>query len=69
MTEKDLAETAARLAVTNGIASQEFISQEDAYYFSHHDQIVLPAYRVVLNDADHTRYYLRPCIRSAAATR
>jgi hypothetical protein len=60
MAEKDLAAAAARLAGANEIASQEFISQEDAYYFSHHDQIVLPAYRVVLNDADHTRYYLDP---------
>jgi hypothetical protein len=60
MAEKDLAAAAARLAGANEIASHEFISQEDAYYFSHHDQIVLPAYRVVLNDADHTRYYLDP---------
>ncbi len=34
---------------------------EDPYYFSHHRDIVpLPVYRVILEDAGHTRYYIDP---------
>ena len=37
------------------------IRQEDAYYFSHHrDQAALPVFRVIVNDAGRTRYYLDP---------
>ena len=60
LTDADLAQAATRLADTNEIATQELITQEDTYYFSHHDQVVLPAWRVILNDAGRTRYYLDP---------
>jgi uncharacterized iron-regulated membrane protein len=40
------------------------IASEDAYYFSHHDPVRLPAYRIVLNDAEHTRFYLDPATAS-----
>src|SRR6185437_10537739 len=39
----------------------ELITEEDAYDFAHHrDTAALPAYRLVLNDAHQTRYYLDP---------
>ncbi len=46
-------------AATTRLPSPELITQEDDYYFTHHSQIAqLPAYRLVLDDTDHTRYYL-----------
>jgi hypothetical protein len=37
----------------------ELLTHEDAYYFSHHRNIVtLPVYRAVGSDAEHTRYYI-----------
>lgn len=39
----------------------ELLMSEDPYYFSHHRDIVpLPVYRVILEDAGHTRYYIDP---------
>ena len=58
LSEQDLAEAAARLVGANGIAVQGMLREEDAYYFSHHDQVALPVYRVIANDAENTRYYL-----------
>jgi PepSY-associated TM region len=59
-TIEDLGEAARRIAGEETILSQEMISDEDAYYFSHHEKVVLPAYRVVLNDAERMTYYLNP---------
>ena len=56
----DLKDAAQRVAGDTSIASEDLITDEDAYYFSHHDQVVLPAYRVILNDAESTRYYFDP---------
>ena len=37
----------------------ELLTHEDAYYFSHHGDIVaLPVYRAVASDAEQTRYYI-----------
>jgi hypothetical protein len=58
LSEGDLVEAARRLAGENGIAAQSIINEEDAYYFDRHDEFVLPVYRVILNDAGGTRYYL-----------
>src|SRR6266702_3117381 len=60
-TASDLAQAAQRIAGTTGIAEQRLMDQEDAYYFKgRRDEFVLPVYRVILNDADSTRYYLDP---------
>jgi hypothetical protein len=34
-----------------------FIDAEDNYYFSHHEKVTLPVYRIVFDDAEQTRYY------------
>jgi len=60
LSQAELADAAQRLARDNGIAEQALMREEDAYYFSHHDAAVLPVYRIVLNDAQATRYYLDP---------
>jgi PepSY-associated TM region len=57
---EELAAAAERIVGSNGIASQGLLDQEDAYYYSHHDEAALPVYRVIANDAEHTRYYLSP---------
>jgi hypothetical protein len=60
LTAQELAEAAQRIVGTNGIAAQGLLSEEDAYYYSHHDPAVLPVYRIIANDAESTRYYLDP---------
>ena len=60
LTAADLAAAALRIGGANAIASQEMLAREDAYYFAHHDDVVLPVYRIILNDADATRFYLDP---------
>jgi hypothetical protein len=59
----DLQAAAQRLARGSSIESQGTITAEEPYYFNfsiaeREDGEPLPAYRVVLNDAEHTRYYL-----------
>ncbi|HMI95839.1 MAG TPA: PepSY domain-containing protein [Micropepsaceae bacterium] len=61
----DLGAAAKRLAGTEAIASQELIATEDAYYFDfsvaeRSDPPPFPVYRIILNDAENTRYYLDP---------
>jgi PepSY-associated TM region len=60
VTQAQLQDAAARVAGDAPILAQETITEEDAYYFSHHEEVVLPAYRVMLNDADRTTYYFDP---------
>jgi uncharacterized iron-regulated membrane protein len=42
------------------IASARLIREGDAYHYSHHTEVVLPAYRVVYANADETRLYFDP---------
>ena len=36
------------------------LDSADAYYFSHHDEVTFPVYRIVFDDDERTRYYLDP---------
>jgi hypothetical protein len=58
--QQELAEAAARIVGSNGISERGMLREEDAYYFSHHDRVALPVYRIIANDAENTRYYLDP---------
>jgi uncharacterized iron-regulated membrane protein len=49
-----------RIGGANAIASQEMMTREDDYYFAHHDDVVLPVYRIILDGAEATRFYLDP---------
>ena len=40
------------------IAASELIQEGDAYYFDHHATRRFPVYRVIVDDAERTRYYL-----------
>lgn len=52
------AELAAAARRMGAVARQGMISQEDDYYFGHHEPVALPAYRVEM--ADGVRFYLDP---------
>jgi hypothetical protein len=54
----ELTAAAARLAGTNGIAEQRLFSEPDTCFVGSGGR--LPVYRVILNDAENTRYYLDP---------
>jgi uncharacterized iron-regulated membrane protein len=64
MSGDELAGAARRVAGNNAIAEQGLIHEEDAYYYARQrrsfEEIVLPVYRVILNDSERTRYYLDP---------
>ena len=65
-TPDDLAQATKLLAGGRPIESAELLQAEDAYYFrfqpgfAERDPLVLPVYRIVLNDAEATRYYVNP---------
>jgi hypothetical protein len=45
--------------LTGASVTPELLNHEDAYYFTHHQDIVeLPVYRAVATNADRTRYYI-----------
>jgi uncharacterized iron-regulated membrane protein len=65
MSQDDLTQSARRLAGEAGIETEGLLPMEDAYYFrfqgfAERDPLVLPVYRVVLNDDERTLYYLNP---------
>jgi len=55
------AQTWSRVAELVGadktVRESGFIESGDNYYFSHHEQVSFPVYRIVFDDAEHTRYY------------
>jgi uncharacterized iron-regulated membrane protein len=52
---------AAQLANGHEVLSKTLLNAEDLYYFSHHrEYAALPVYRVIVDDAQRTRYYLDP---------
>ncbi len=59
----DLAAAGARLGA---VAGQGLLTREDAYYFTHHQAVALPAWRVLTTDG--RRYYLDPRTGALAAS-
>jgi hypothetical protein len=55
----ELATAASRIAGVTAISEQRMLADEDAYYLRR-DGAVLPVYRIVLNDSEHSRIYLDP---------
>jgi hypothetical protein len=60
LSEPELAQAAERIVGATGISAQGMLREEDAYYFSHHDRVALPVYRIIANDAESTQYYVDP---------
>jgi hypothetical protein len=56
----EVADAARAVAGSADISQATMLSEEDSYYFRSNDSIELPIYRVILNDGDHTRYYIDP---------
>ncbi|MBN1237892.1 MAG: peptidase [Gammaproteobacteria bacterium] len=54
----DLARAALRLAPEQTVARADLLTSADAFYFEHHQSRPFPVYRVVLADAEATRYYI-----------
>ena len=42
------------------ILDSGIMTVEDEYYFSHHEKVALPVYRITFDDEEHTRYYFDP---------
>jgi uncharacterized iron-regulated membrane protein len=57
LTQPEIERVAARLAPGKQI-SVSLLSQGDNYYYSGHDRVELPVYRLTLDDSQHTRLYL-----------
>jgi hypothetical protein len=53
-------EALASRARPGATASSGLIRTEDAYYYSHHSPVVLPAWRVIYTGRDRTRLYFDP---------
>lgn len=58
--DAQLADLAGRAKPGIPVATQELITEPDAYHYGHHDAVVLPAWRVIYADAQQTRLYFDP---------
>jgi uncharacterized iron-regulated membrane protein len=59
LTDTDLAYVARALGGNGSAALPSLMTQEDAYYFSHHHEFArLPVYRMITPDSAGTRYYI-----------
>ncbi len=57
LVEQDLKNVPALIGAESAVLDAGWLTRDDAYYFSHHESVELPVYRVVLDDADRSRYY------------
>jgi hypothetical protein len=55
-----IGEIATQAAASIGLADIRVLDRYDVYYLDRHHQRPLPVIMLVLNDADHTRYYIDP---------
>jgi hypothetical protein len=54
---EELARASARLQKDGGLPVVERLQAGDKYFYSDHEQDFHPAYRVILDDSEHSRYY------------
>jgi hypothetical protein len=57
LSEENWSRIPALLAPGIKIFDAGWINEDDPYYFSHHEVVDLPVYRVIIDDEDRTRYY------------
>ena len=55
--DEDWSRLPALLAPESDVIEAGWITKDDEFYFSHHEKVELPAYRIIVDDAEHTRYY------------
>jgi hypothetical protein len=57
-TQNAIFDAARRIRPSHDVATEGWIDEDDAYYFSHHEKRPLPVYRIVYLDGE--RFYLDP---------
>ena len=57
LSEENWSRIPSLLAPGDEIFDAGWINEDDRYYFSHHEVVDLPVYRVIIDDEDRTRYY------------
>lgn len=60
MTEAELRQLAAIMLPENNIKNAAILHEEDNYYFSHHNEVRLPVFKIETADDGQTIYYLNP---------
>ncbi len=55
--DEDWSRLPALLAPESDVIEAGWITKDDEFYFSHHEKVELPVYRIIVDDAEHTRYY------------
>lgn len=60
LAENDWGRIAELIKPDVAIQQAGLIESGDRYYFSHHEEVAFPVYRVVYDDAEQTRLYLDP---------
>jgi hypothetical protein len=58
--DRNQVDVIARRIAPNKAFVVDFLPDGDEYYYSGHEAVTLPVYRVVVDNADRTRYYLDP---------
>jgi hypothetical protein len=56
--DAQLGAVARELSPGHAILDAGLVHEGDQYYFDHHRRLAFPVYRVILADAERTRYYL-----------
>lgn len=57
---EDLLQLALVLTEDSNIQQAGMLTEEDNYYFTLHNEVTLPVYKIVADDAEQTIYYLDP---------
>ena len=60
LTERELRQLAELMLPETEITKAAYLYEEDNYYFSHHDPVKLPVYKIESADAENTIYYMDP---------
>ena len=60
LTESELRQLAGLMLPETEITKAALLHEEDNYYFSHHDPVKLPVYKIETADAENTIYYMDP---------
>ena len=58
LSERDWKNVPALIGADSGVLEAGWLIRDDAYYFSHHESVEFPVFRVILDDAERSRYYL-----------
>ena len=58
LTENELYNLATAILAEDGIKEASMLYEEDNYYFSYHNQVSFPVYKVIANNNEKTIYYL-----------